>query len=132
METSKNIVEIIVLAMNKHVEAINAAIELQGTKEDAVKLVLRERNKTACKERDALLLSIAPAAISSMQDTGASIVVSGKKIELSETDAPKYAMFPDYVPAKNGQSLGEQLESGLQNFATYVTAASSETENIKE
>lgn len=122
-----NIIEIIVKAMNLHVTAINAAVELQNCKDDVLKLVLREKNKTACKERDTLLLSIPQTAISAMQDTAASIDIAGKKIELSAADAPKYAMFPDYVPAKNGQSLGEQIEQGLQNFASYVTAASSES-----
>ena len=129
METSKNIVEIIVLAMNFHVTAINAAVELQNCKDDVLKLVLREKNKTACKERDALLLTIPQTAVQAMQDTAASIDIAGKTIQLSATDAPKYAMFPDYVPAKAGQSLGEQIADGLQNFATYVESASTETEN---
>jgi hypothetical protein len=128
METAKNIVEIIVLAMGKHVTAINAAVELQACKDDALKLVLREQNKTACKERDALLLSIAQTAINAMQDAGATVTVAGKVIPLSTEDAPKYAMFPDYTPAKNGQSLGEQLAAGLENFAAYVAAANTETE----
>jgi hypothetical protein len=123
METAKNIVEIIVLAMGKHVTAINAAVELQACKDDAAKTVLREQNKTACKERDALLLSIAQTAISAMQDTGASVTVAGKVIPLSVEDAPKYAMFPDYTPAKNGQSLGEQLAAGLEDYESYVIAS---------
>lgn len=128
METSKNIVEIIILAMNLHVTAINAAVELQATKEDALKLVLRERNKTACKERDALLLSIPQTAVQAMQDTAASIDIAGKTIQLSAADAQKYETFPGFTPANSGQSLGEQIADGLQNFAAYVASASTETE----
>ena len=127
-----NIIEIIVKAMNLHVTAVNTAVELQATKEEAVKLVLREKNKTACKERDALLLTIPQTAVQAMQDTAASIDIAGKTIQLSAADAQKYETFPGFTPAKAGQSLGEQIADGLQNFAAYVTAASSETENITE
>lgn len=123
-----NIIEIIVKAMNLHVTAVNNAVELQNCKDDVIKTVLREKNKTACKERDALLLTIPQTAVQAMQDTCASIDIAGKKIELNAEDAKKYETFPGFIAGKNGQSLGEQIEQGLQNFASYVTAASSETE----